>query len=451
MRFDEALNFMAFASKNLPTIIADYAQPNNHIFNTLLMHLTYQGFGNHPIILRMSSWIPGILIIPLIYIAARQLFNREIALLASGLAAVSPPLIDLSVNARGYSLQTFFTILLVWLGWRLKLYNRTRDWLVFAVVSALGFLTIPTMLYPMGGVALWLLLTIWFDTQRKDRDSVLQNYVVALLLGGVLTVVLYAPVLIFSGLDRLIANASVLPYSPQDYLATFGDVWISFGNYLGWGTPFPVILLVMAFIGILVHRHLSKSTWSPFLAALIWLVPVLLIQRVWPYPRTITPLIPLYLIACAVGIFFVFRLVTRSKIDTTWFTGGLTLFLATCTVISGVIFASRDTGWAEDAQIAALYFASNLNANDTIFYSYPTNWTVKYYEQFHHLSNTARPTGGKPRQYIYFHWDDERARLVNLLKVEVHSNYANATFNVVRKFAHSTLEEIILPQSGAVQ
>ena len=38
MRFDEALTYVAYASKNIPTIIADYSQPNNHIFNTLFMH-----------------------------------------------------------------------------------------------------------------------------------------------------------------------------------------------------------------------------------------------------------------------------------------------------------------------------------------------------------------------------------------------------------------------------
>lgn len=439
MRFDEALTYMEYASRDIPSIVADYSEPNNHIFNTLLMHLAALFFGNHPTIIRLPAWIPGVLAIPLAYEVARRLFNRGAGLMAAGWVAVSPSLVDLSVNARGYSLQGLFTLLLLWLG--LRGIERNKGWLLFALVSALGFLTIPTFLYPMGAVALWLLLVIWRDSPRYRRRVLLKNFVVALVVGAVLTLVFYAPVILFSGLDKLIANPYVQPLPPEQFYERAWENYAAFAGYMHrWLPLMAVALLILgAVVGTAANRRISRYGVPLLLPALAWITVVLLVQRVFPYPRTIAPLMPLYFIAAGAGLAL---LLQRRR----YFIEGVTVLVCVLVsvglVSSNYIITSDETGYAGDAEQAAFYFAENVGANEVIYYSYPSNYAVRYYEQLHGLNTIEKADANNPRTFIYYHSQEERERLLAAMR-DLDAAYTDAAFEPVHEFPHSTFEQVI--------
>jgi len=48
MRYDEALTFMTYASKPIWHGLSLYSSPNNHLFHTLLVHITCLLLGNQP-------------------------------------------------------------------------------------------------------------------------------------------------------------------------------------------------------------------------------------------------------------------------------------------------------------------------------------------------------------------------------------------------------------------
>ena len=113
MRVDEAMSFIEFASKPLALGVSYYPAPNNHLFHTVLEHLSFVIFGEHEWALRLPAFLAGVLLIPAAYITARIHYGRNSGLIAATLVAVSSTLILYSTNARGYTLVCLFFLLLL--------------------------------------------------------------------------------------------------------------------------------------------------------------------------------------------------------------------------------------------------------------------------------------------------------------------------------------------------
>src|SRR5690606_29583806 len=79
---------------------------------------------------------------------------------------------------------------------RLQRREQGRDYLLLAVLSALGLYTVPTMLYPLGIVWGWLLLTAYFKMRRSDSLYAILRLVASGFAALVITLVLYAPILV---------------------------------------------------------------------------------------------------------------------------------------------------------------------------------------------------------------------------------------------------------------
>ena len=158
MRYDEATAFTLYSSTPLQYALSNYFNPGNHLFQTFLTHVSYKLFGNEPWILRLPLLIAGVLVVPVIYIVMAKLFTATAALFGAGLVAASSAMIIFSTNARGYMLLCLFFLMLIGLGLYLLEHNNSAAWMGYTIVTALGFFTIPVMLYPFGIVATWLLI-----------------------------------------------------------------------------------------------------------------------------------------------------------------------------------------------------------------------------------------------------------------------------------------------------
>ena len=97
----------------MPTlhVITGFVSANNHLLYTLLMKLSIAFFGEQEWAVRLPSAIFGALTIPVFYWVSRLMLASRSSLCAALLLAVSYHHIFFSQNARGYSLQLFFTIL----------------------------------------------------------------------------------------------------------------------------------------------------------------------------------------------------------------------------------------------------------------------------------------------------------------------------------------------------
>ncbi len=337
MRYDEAFTFLRFADRPLAEGLTRYDAPNNHLFHTLLVHITTSIFGDSPWAIRLPAFLAGIALVPLVYVVTRQHYNAQAGLLAAGLTASSSVLVEFSTNARGYTLVCCLFVALLGLAHTLKqdaplppasrlsppLHRMERGsggeverksglrvWLTFAILAAIGLYTIPTMLYPLGIVIVWLVLSIWTIQPRRTR---LFSLLLTLLLTACLTLLLYLPVIAVSGLDSLTGNSWVQPvpwqYFPTHIRVASETVWLIWNRDI----PVPVqALLVVGFLASLVyHRRIATYPIPVLLAALLWLIPMLLILRAVGFPRTWLFLLPLYFMIASAGVVYLAQIFVR--------------------------------------------------------------------------------------------------------------------------------------------
>lgn len=314
---DEAYTFVGFASRSLPALVSDYSLPNNHIFHSLLVHLSTGLWGVHPWSVRLPAFVAGVLTVPMAAFLGKRLYGRTSGLLAAGMLAGLPSSAMYAGNARGYSLYMLFSLMLFCLGVFLVRRPNRAGWLLVVIIGALGFWTVPFMLYPFGGALLWMFLLALTGDGREAYGSV-RKFVLYLAGAGLatagLTVLFYAPVEFWgTGWHSLVGNSFVQRLPCEDFLPTLlvrlqetAREWnIDLPGWLGWA------ITVCGLIPLVWHTRLSRERISPWGAALLWLVLVLPVQRANPLTRLWTYLIPLWVLSGAAGGVALWRWLTH--------------------------------------------------------------------------------------------------------------------------------------------
>ena len=285
MRWDEAATFQKYALGSIGTITTLYDRPNNQILYSLLTHFSLDVFGQAVWVVRMVAFAAGVAIVPVSYLVARRLFDPVAGLWAAALTATFGPLVDYSVNGRGYTLGALFMLLALWLGARLVERDSRRDWVGFVLCCVLAVYAVPTMAIGVAIVALWMLLA--------DRRVILRLGV-ALAVAGLLSLLLYAAALGQTGWD------AVTPLAREwgSVTGLAGDVFENWNR----AAPHPFDWLVAAgFVASLfVDRRLA-------IASLVVLVGVIALGSIAPFVRSWLFLLPLYLVQAAAGLAWVTR------------------------------------------------------------------------------------------------------------------------------------------------
>jgi hypothetical protein len=401
MRFDEAFTFLRFASKPLSEGLTQYSEPNNHLFHTLLVHVAYSLFGDLPWVIRLPALLAGIALVPLVYYATRQHYNPEAGLLAAAFAGSSSVLIEFSTNARGYMLVCCFFMALLGLAHHLRCLSDRPRWGVFALFTALGMYTIPTMFYPLEIVSAWLLLSILVENTRQPRRVLLASFLLALLLAACLTLVIYLPVIEASGLDSLTGNRYVQALPWQNFVLQIPILLERL--WLIWNRDVPVPVQWMLVIGfvtsVIFHRRLARHPIPIVLAAALSLIPTLVVQRVIGFPRTWLFLLPLYFMLASAGIIYLVQVCCqRLEAPRPVFLRTLlkeaqqhvrTLYAALALVVSlalGLsvlqnqsILMSDETGALRGAESFTLLLKDRLQPGDAVLALRPADAPLEYY------------------------------------------------------------------------
>ena len=306
---DEAVSSYAYTLMPLYIGLTNYSAPNNHLFHTFLSHMAYLLLGNHPWVIRLPALFAGILLVPASYMVTRIFYNKYAALLTAGIVASSTYLIRYSIYARGYTLICLIFLLILALATYLKQSRNSAAWLLFTILSALGFYTIPIMLYPFGIVIMWLFLSIIFKDTNLCRNHLLKDLFIFSIITALLAFMLYAPVFAISGLESVIANPYVTPKSWSYFIAKFPDSLGSLWNFWNRDVPSAIsfLLVIGFFISLVFHKRLSIHRIPIILAVAIWCIPVLIAHRVVPYARVWLFLLPLYIGLSSAGVSYLLR------------------------------------------------------------------------------------------------------------------------------------------------
>lgn len=315
VRQDEARTYIDFVLAPLGDALTDYSIPNNHLFHTLLAKASIGLFGDHLWSLRLPAFVAGVLLVPVTYVALRQLYGKDAALLGAAFASASSTLVEFSANARGYMILDVTVISLVAIGASILRRPRRWHWPAFVVLAAAGFYTVPIMLYPFAGIVLWLCVAVLWRDGRSGVRFVLTRILPAGLATAFLTVALYAPVALRSGLDPLIGGKATTPLPFEQWVRT--DRAFLKNAWRGWIRDLPTwvvfALVAAAVIGVLFARVRKEYRWIPVAATSVVALGLPAVQRVAPFARTWLYLLPLFLGASAAGIVYVLgRATSRS-------------------------------------------------------------------------------------------------------------------------------------------
>ena len=345
MQHDEAYNFSVFAVEPLRNALSDYHYPNNHLLNTLLMHIAYRLFGAVDWAVRLPAFSAGVLLAPAGYLLARRLYNQGAALLAGAAIAASPVLVAYSVNARGYSQVALFSLLAFGLAVTLRKHANTFLWSLLAVLCALGMYAVPVFLYPAGVIYTWLGCVWLFKaySRQYSQAGFLAAAVSSGLAVGLLSILFYLPVLRASGLDAVIANPWVAPVARELYwptlLSRLPETWAE------WTQDVSAPVSLLALIGIALSLVFCKKLCSegiPLQAGLLFIPLMFLLQRPNPWPRLWLFLVPLLLIWAAGGLVFGMQALQKKfKIRASIVTAGV--IVLTGGILLGSLQHSLDT------------------------------------------------------------------------------------------------------------
>ncbi len=386
MGHDEAYTVVAFAARPLFYVLSDYHLPNNHVFHTILVHLVYHLFGSSPWLVRLPAMLAGVLLVPAGYLAGKALFNRPAGVLAAGILAVLPILRDYSTHARGYSLLVLWTLLAIGLAAYLVQRPNRFAWLLLALVTALGFYTIPIMLYPAGVVFTWLGLAglgaaLLRRTNPINPTPWFAQLVASGLLALALTGILYLPILVYSGASSITANSFVqpLPWGEvfPNALARLYAAWQEWNRFIPAAAG---ALAGLAFVtGLVLPGKVSMTVPLP-VAFAAWMALALSIQRVAPEARVWLFALPVFVLyACGGAALLAGRVPSWQRAAWWGMAVFITLLLAWGLRQSQVDFQRVLSGNQGANELAARFLDPLLQPGDVVIVDYEDAPALWYY------------------------------------------------------------------------
>ncbi|HEY2586272.1 MAG TPA: glycosyltransferase family 39 protein [Tepidisphaeraceae bacterium] len=406
LRYDEAFTYCTYAARPLRAFLQDYSWPNNHIFHTILVHASTRLLGFQPWAIRLPALVAGILTIPLTGVLFRRLVSPIVGLLAAALVAGSSILIEYSVNARGYSIQTLLFVALLALALHLRRRASLAGWVLLVVLSSIGFFTIPTMLYPFGIVLGWLVLMALFARDREPVRKVLPRAIVAGIATAALSGVLYSPILLYHGRGPLIANQFVAPMTLSQWVhglpLGIERVW-QLANR-GWPLAFGVVLSLGIVLYVVLGRGERRRDVPLLLVALLWCPLLVAIQRVIPFTRVWVFLEPIYGGLAAAGIV---ALIARGRDATrsvpNWILiatpAAVALLVAAFVIRSGTVIGTNEN-FPQAIELAG-FFDGNLSQGDRVLAMFPAEAPLRYQGLTHPaLGRATAPTARGDRRLI---------------------------------------------------
>jgi 4-amino-4-deoxy-L-arabinose transferase-like glycosyltransferase len=395
IRYDEAHSFTYYSSRPIYIALSNYSSVNNHLFHTLLVHIAYSILGNHEWALRLPALLAGLFLVPATYLAARLLYNKNAAILAAAFISVSSALIEFSTNARGYSMICLAFMLILAVGAYVRRGGGPAAWTLFTLVTALGFYTIPIMLYPFGITALWLFLSALLKDIDGPAWPFVRNLILSTVCAGVLTLALYTPVFVGSGVDAVFGIPSKAVDAAGGTEGFMGGISIRIKAFWAqWNRDFPlsvsIIMALGAILSLLFHRRVARHRVPLLVPAMLWVVPVLLVMRALPWPRVWLYLLPLYFILVSAGLSLKFgwmaRLLRRSAASFCVIMAlHVIIGIGLSVVYSRSVYYSEETGTLRNAEEIATTLGRGLGPGDKMLAFSPAGAPLLYYFKRHNV------------------------------------------------------------------
>lgn len=190
--FDEIVTLVESARLPIASILTEFPGVNAHPLYSVLAHASLESFGESAWALRLPAVVFGVASVAAAYALGARVIGRAEALAGAAVLAASYHHIWFSQNARGYTMLGFFalisTLALVRAGDR----GQTRDYVVYALVSAAGVYTHLTMVFVVAGQFV-VLAGGWAAGWRRAASVPFAPLVWSWIAAVALSMIAYAP------------------------------------------------------------------------------------------------------------------------------------------------------------------------------------------------------------------------------------------------------------------
>jgi hypothetical protein len=383
IRYDEAATYLNFVSKPFYRALSNYSYPNNHLLHTLLARLSILTLGDTTLALRLPALVAGCLTIPLAWLTGRVLYNRDAGVLAAGLVAALPTFIEFSVNARGYSLQWDFLLLMMCCSaWLVAKPGLKTVWVAFVVAGLAGIYCIPTMVIPMGALVIWMLLSEFVTGGVQGCKELLINLVRAGFAMGLLSVLLYIPPLLASGPAAVISNRFVAPREGS-FLGGLGllarAAWVRWSD----GVPLMAVYIVIGGIALGLVFHSRVATHRVPMTVVLWIFTFCFAwaRNILGFPRVWSYLLLAAVITSSAGLSLVIRTFIRPPLRlavVSVISVGLALLIGTSLIQQRTLFQSNETAALIDVSQVIEFLRANIRPGDALAVGHPAGPIVEY-------------------------------------------------------------------------
>lgn len=383
IRYDEATTYLLFASKPIYFGLSVYPAPNNHLFNTFLMHCFVNIFGNDPWVLRLPAFIFGSLTIIISYFFAQVYYNKFAGLLVACFVSTSSMLIEYSCNGRGYTIIVFLSLVIFLFVVYLRNNKNKFAWLLFSFITALGYYTIPIMLYSHI-ISVFLFYVMSNEDKSVAKIYLLKNIFYYSIIILLLSITLYMPVIIVSGVGAIVNNNYVKSMPIEKFIKNIGISFIE--TYNQWNRdihPIIKIIISMSFIlSTIYYKNISRYKFNLALWVIMPTLIILIIQRVVPFTRVWLFILPIYFAIAFSGIGYLIeksKISERNKICIIY---ALIIVIGTINTIYLIknksIQISKETGVLNESEEILQYISTIIKNDDVIIAKCPSDNIVKY-------------------------------------------------------------------------
>lgn len=306
LRFDEAITWRQVAALPWWMLVAVYDEPNHHVAHSLAMSASTGLAGDSLTAIRGPSWIASTLTVMLAVVIARCIAvpSQTIAPLtprqriAAGWAAIGcmtslslhSAFAEYGIYARGYSMMFLAVTVAAWSLNSTVRHGSITAWYAAVASSAAALWTIPTAVYYLAAIAIAVLVSA--ATSSVDRRHLVRTVGTWSAASLTLALVLYAPILVVSGAERLVANPYVRPLGLGAWYQQAPHAWqqasdLFFRDQSRWGIAgLGLVALSAAWRTITDPSRDGWRGWIQCVAVGGGWVLLCLLQRVHPPART---------------------------------------------------------------------------------------------------------------------------------------------------------------------
>jgi hypothetical protein len=278
--YDEAWTYSNFSSKGILVSMVYYPFPNNHIFFSILTTISLLIPIDQPLLLiRLPSILTQVICILVGFFFFKKLFkDYAVASLATAIFSMLYMSIYYGYMARGYSLVLLSFIVISYCAILIIEQSKQLYWIIFILFSIIGFYTIPTFLYPFLTINLFLVIVL--------RRLTLIHFLSGCII-GIVTLILYSPVIFVNGSKALFGNDYVKPIARIEVINRLPSfIYDSLQSIAGISPWIWLLFILLTLISIVFLKNGSREIVSYVLLALLCPIIFLILQSVIPFSRT---------------------------------------------------------------------------------------------------------------------------------------------------------------------